>query len=157
MICLRSGSFVPDRRLVFLRSISEIQLWLYAKAARSSGRHFASFAPFAVFTQTFKNGLFIQLIHFVAAIASAEKAANGQPDAGFTRDPLPGDGSVYFSFPYCSSSTGSSHSAFPSFPGTSMARCWNQLSHAAPCQCLTPSGMFTTSPGWSSRASFPHS
>ena len=57
------------------------------------------------------------------------------------------EGYHYFSFSYCSSSTGSSQSALPSLPGTSMARCWNQLSAAAPCQCLTPSGIFTTSPG----------
>ena len=65
--------------------------------------------------------------------------------------------SSYFNLLYCSSSTGSSHSTLASLPGTSMARCWNQLSAAAPCQCLTPAGIFTTSPGCSSRGSLPHS
>lgn len=36
-----------------------------------------------------------------------------------------------------------------------MARCWKALSGAAPCQCLTSGGMFTTSPGCSSRAGLP--
>ncbi len=58
---------------------------------------------------------------------------------------------------YSSAETGSSHSLEVLSPGTSTARCANQLSLAAPCQCLTPAGMMTTSPGWSSRASLPHS
>ena len=41
--------------------------------------------------------------------------------------------------------------------GTSTERWENQLSAAAPCQCLTPAGMFTTSPGASARAACPHS
>ena len=44
-----------------------------------------------------------------------------------------------------------------SSPGTSTARCENQLSGAAPCQCLTSGGMFTTSPGTSSCAGLPAS
>ena len=63
----------------------------------------------------------------------------------------------YFSFPYSSSDTGSSHSLEVSSPGTSTARWANQESGAAPCQCLTPAGIFTTSPGCSSCASLPHS
>ena len=53
-------------------------------------------------------------------------------------------------------STGSSHSVRVSVPGTSTARWLIQLSRAAPCQCLTPAGMFTTSPGASGRAGSPH-
>ncbi len=53
----------------------------------------------------------------------------------------------YFSLPYSSSETGSSHSFEQFSPGTVNARCANQLSGAAPCQCFTPVGMFTTSPG----------
>lgn len=48
----------------------------------------------------------------------------------------------YFSTPYCSSSTGSSHSLKPFSPGTSTARWENQLSGTAPCQCFTPTEMF---------------
>lgn len=51
------------------------------------------------------------------------------------------------SVPYSSSPTGSSHSLLVFSPGTSTARWENQLSFAAPCQCLTPAGMCTTSPG----------
>ena len=48
---------------------------------------------------------------------------------------------IYFSrAAYCSSSTGSSHSFEVSSPGTSTARWANQLSLAAPCQCLTLAG-----------------
>lgn len=61
------------------------------------------------------------------------------------------------SWPYWASSTGSHHSVRPPSPGTSIARCWNQLSFAAPCQCFTPAGILTTSPGCNSRASCPHS
>lgn len=60
------------------------------------------------------------------------------------------------SLEYCSSSTGSSHVVPPFSEGTDTARWVNQLSLAAPCQCLTPAGMFTTSPGWSSCAGSPH-
>lgn len=63
----------------------------------------------------------------------------------------------YFSTPYCSSFTGSSHSLEPFSPGTSMARWENQLSGAAPCQCFTPTGIFMQLPGLISTASFPHS
>ena len=55
------------------------------------------------------------------------------------------------------SSTGSSHSFSVCSPGTSTARCENQLSFAAPCQCLTPAGIVTASPGRSACAGFPHS
>ncbi len=58
---------------------------------------------------------------------------------------------------YSAAETGSSHSLEASSPGTSTARWENQLSLAAPCQCLTPAGMMTTSPAWSSRAGLPHS
>ena len=44
-----------------------------------------------------------------------------------------------------------------SSPGTSTAICVNQESLAAPCQCLTPALILTTSPGCNSLASFPHS
>ena len=63
----------------------------------------------------------------------------------------------YFSLPYSSSETGSSHSFEQFSPGTVNARCANQLSGAAPCQCFTPVGMFTTSPGSISCAGWPHS
>lgn len=65
--------------------------------------------------------------------------------------------SLYFSTPYCVSSTGSSHSFDPFSPGTSMARCENQLSGAAPCQCFTPTGILMQSPGFISTAGLPHS
>lgn len=61
------------------------------------------------------------------------------------------------SWAYSSSLTGSSHSLRVFSPGTSTAIWTNQLSFAAPCQCRTPAGMCTTSPGCSSRAGFPHS
>ena len=61
------------------------------------------------------------------------------------------------SLPYASSDTASSHSLEQFSPGTSRARWENQLSQAAPCQCFTSGGMLTTSPGCSSRASWPHS
>ena len=57
---------------------------------------------------------------------------------------------IYFSLAYSFSSTGSNHSLLLSSPGTSMARWENQLSGAAPCQCFTPAGMWTASPGRSS-------
>ena len=63
----------------------------------------------------------------------------------------------YFRLPYCFSSTGSSHSFEPFSPGTSIAKCENQLSGAAPCQCFTPVGIFIQSPGFISTASLPHS
>ena len=63
----------------------------------------------------------------------------------------------YFNLLYSSASTGSHHSLLVFSPGTSIARWANQLVGAAPCQCLTPAGMFTTSPGCSSRAGLPHS
>ena len=65
--------------------------------------------------------------------------------------------SAYFSLPYSSSDTGSSHWLEPPSAGTSTARCENQLSFAAPCQCFTSGGIFTTSPGKSSLAGCPHS
>ncbi len=50
-----------------------------------------------------------------------------------------------------------SHSLEASVPGASTARWENQLSGAAPCQCFTPAGILTTSPGFNSCASLPHS
>ena len=63
----------------------------------------------------------------------------------------------YLSIPYCFSVTGSNHSFDPSLPGTSTARWLNHESGAAPCQCFTPTGIFTQSPGFISTASLPHS
>ena len=63
--------------------------------------------------------------------------------------------SDHFNFRYASSATGSSHSALD--PGIEIATWANQLSEAAPCQCLTSGGMLTTSPGCSSRGLLPHS
>lgn len=57
---------------------------------------------------------------------------------------------------YASSSTGSHHSFDVSSPSTSIARCANQLSAAAPCQCLTPAGMLTTVPGVIATGASPH-
>ncbi len=51
------------------------------------------------------------------------------------------------SLPYSASVTGSSHSFEVSVPGHSTARWLNQLPALAPCQCFTPAGMVTTSPG----------
>ena len=61
------------------------------------------------------------------------------------------------SISYCTPSTGSHHSLPVSSPGHSSATWENQLSFAAPCQCFIPAGMAATSPGSSSRASWPHS
>lgn len=61
-----------------------------------------------------------------------------------------------YSAAYSSSDTGSSHSFDAPSAGTAMATCANQLSGAAPCQCFTSDGMFTTSPGFNSRAGPPH-
>ena len=63
----------------------------------------------------------------------------------------------YLSLAYSAGSTASSHWLPVPSPGTSTARCWKALSGAAPCQCFTLGGMFTTSPGWSSWAGLPHS
>lgn len=63
----------------------------------------------------------------------------------------------YFNLAYSSGSTGSNHSLDAPSAGTSTARCWNQLSFAAPCQCFTSGGMFTTSPACSSCTGLPHS
>ena len=63
----------------------------------------------------------------------------------------------YFSFLYSSSLTGSSHSLELFSPGTSIARCENHSSGAAPCQCLTPVGILMQSPGFFSTASLPSS
>ena len=65
--------------------------------------------------------------------------------------------SSYFSFLYSSSLTGSSHSVELFSPGTSIARCENHSSGAAPCQCLTPVGILMQSPGFISTASLPSS
>ena len=48
---------------------------------------------------------------------------------------------------YSASVTGSHHSLLVSVPGISNARCENQLCCLAPCQCLTPAGISTMSPG----------
>src|SRR5699024_9273184 len=58
---------------------------------------------------------------------------------------------------YSSSETGSHHSLRVSSPGTSRATWENQLSLAAPCQCLTSGGMTTVSPGASGWTGLPHS
>ena len=58
---------------------------------------------------------------------------------------------------YSSSVTGSHHSLRVPSPGTSTARWMNQLSASAPCQCLTPAGIWTTSPARSARAGCPSS
>lgn len=63
----------------------------------------------------------------------------------------------YFNLPYSSSVTGSHHSLDVSSPGTSTARWLNQLSGAAPCQCLTSAGILIQSPGFNSTASLPSS
>lgn len=51
----------------------------------------------------------------------------------------------------------SSHSVDVASSGTSIARCENQPSSAAPCQCFTLAGMFTQSPGFIATGSLPHS
>ena len=58
---------------------------------------------------------------------------------------------------YASPSTGAHHSVEQPSPGASSATWENQLSLAAPCQCFTPAGINTTPPGFSARASRPHS
>ena len=67
------------------------------------------------------------------------------------------DLSSYFSFSYISSVTVSHHSDDVSSPCTSIARCENHSSGAAPCQCFTSAGILTQSPGFISTASFPSS
>ena len=64
---------------------------------------------------------------------------------------------IYFNLLYSASLTSSSHSLELPSAGISIARCVNQLSCAAPCQCLTSAGIYTTSPGCNSCAGFPHS
>ena len=54
---------------------------------------------------------------------------------------------VYDNLLYSSSKTASSHSLLVSSPATSIARCENQESGAAPCQCFTFAGMLITVPG----------
>ena len=49
--------------------------------------------------------------------------------------------SYYFNLLYSSSETGSSHSLEVSSPSNSNAKCENQESGAAPCQCFTPAGI----------------
>lgn len=63
----------------------------------------------------------------------------------------------YFSLSYSSSVTGSSHSLAAFSPGISKARCANQLSVTAPCQCFTFAGMWMTVPGRISTAGLPSS
>ena len=63
----------------------------------------------------------------------------------------------FYTVPYCISSTASGHSFEQFSPGTSIAICENQLSGAAPCQCLTLTGMLMQSPGFIVIGSFPHS
>ena len=70
---------------------------------------------------------------------------------------LPSLSFYWLHFLYSSFVTGSHHSVLAPSAGTAMAMCWNQLSEAAPCQCFTSAGMFTTSPGLSARAGSPHS
>lgn len=79
---------------------------------------------------------------------------NSERRRRFLRHALSGS---HFSLSYSSGATASSHSLDAPSAGTSTARCWNQLSFAAPCQCFTSGGMFTTSPACSSCAGFPHS
>lgn len=63
----------------------------------------------------------------------------------------------YFILLYSSSLTASCHSLDVFSPGISKARCANQLSFAAPCQCFTLAGMWMTVPGRISCAGFPSS
>lgn len=63
----------------------------------------------------------------------------------------------HLSLSYSSSVTGSSHSFEVSSPGISKARCANQLSEAAPCQCFTPAGIWMIVPGSISTAGLPSS
>ena len=56
---------------------------------------------------------------------------------------------------YSSSPTGASHSFEVFSPGTAIARCENQESARAPCQCSTFAGIETTSPGARGRAGSP--
>lgn len=58
---------------------------------------------------------------------------------------------------YSTSLTGSNHSLEVFSPSISTARCANQLSAAAPCQCLTFAGMLITVPGRIITAGFPSS
>ena len=59
---------------------------------------------------------------------------------------------------YCSSVTFSIHSTtLPGSFSSQMEMCVMELSGAAPCQCFTPAGQITTSPGRSSRMGLPHS
>lgn len=55
---------------------------------------------------------------------------------------------------YSSSVTGSNHSAGPAWLLVSTERCTSQMSLAAPCQCFTFAGIFTTSPALISRADY---
>ena len=65
--------------------------------------------------------------------------------------------SCYFILLYSSSLTASCHSLDVFSPGISKARCANQLSFAAPCQCFTLAGIWMTVPGRISCAGLPSS
>ena len=58
---------------------------------------------------------------------------------------------------YSLSDTGPNHSAGPFDTCVPTAICVNPLPGAAPCQCITPGAIFTTSPGCSSRIAPPFS
>ena len=59
---------------------------------------------------------------------------------------------------YCSSVTFSIHSTtLPGSFSSQMEICDMELFGAAPCQCLTPTGQITTSPGRTSWTDLPHS
>lgn len=64
---------------------------------------------------------------------------------------------IFYSSEYSSSPTASSHSFAVSSPGHSTAKCENQESFFAPCQCFTPGAMTTTSPGFRLCAALPSS
>lgn len=82
---------------------------------------------------------------------------NGPHDNRRTGSSAPNTARFYFSLPYSSSVTGSSHSLEVFSPGTSKARWANHPSAAAPCQCLTLAGIWMTVPGRISTAGLPSS
>ena len=85
-----------------------------------------------------------------------EIATFNQADAGFVNFQDPNAVMPHYSFPYQASSTGSSHSVL--LPGFALAwkvRCWNHSPAEAPCQCFTPSGIVTETPGTIFCGSFP--
>ena len=101
----------------------------------------------------FHVGFSFVVMVFCYIISGAQRFCKRQPRKICQKIPMRRDQS----FAYASSLTGSHHSFLHSVPGTSTAMWLNQLSHFAPCQCLTLAGIVMTVPGWRLTAGCPSS